>query len=111
MTLLEFHLDAAGIGATGGHIIVHPNKKSYKEDLELANVIKQNNGLWGGVTAKKGLSYRKDLLNLNISYDYNVSYRLAELGFITNYKDVAKLRVNLDKIAKEFVEVVTGEKL
>lgn len=110
-SITEVHLDAAGLGATGGHVIVHPNKKSYKEDLELASVVKNYNGLWGGVTKTKGLSYRKDLLNLNLSHSYDVSYRLVELGFITNHKDLVKLRVNLDRIAKEFVEVVTGEKL
>ncbi|MEG0293032.1 GH25 family lysozyme [Enterococcus sp.] len=110
-SITEFHLDAAGAGATGGHIIVHPNKTLYKEDLALADIIKKYNGLWGGVASNKGLSYRRDLLNLNTSYDYDVSYRLAELGFITNYKDVVKIRLNIDRIAKEFVEVVTGEKL
>ena len=110
-SITELHLDAAGVGATGGHVIVHPNKKSYKEDFELANVVKTYNGLWGGVANTKGLSYRKDLLNLNLSFDYDVSYRLVELGFITNYKDLVKLRVNLDRIAKEFIEVVTGEKI
>lgn len=110
-SITELHLDAAGIGATGGHVIVHPKKKSYKEDLELANVVKKYNGLWGGVTKTKGLSYRQDLLNLNVSHDYDISYRLVEMGFITNYKDVVKLRLNLDKIAKEFIEVVTGEKI
>ncbi|MFC4710538.1 N-acetylmuramoyl-L-alanine amidase, partial [Enterococcus eurekensis] len=110
-SITEIHLDAAGIGATGGHVIVHPKKKSYIEDLKLANVVKTYNGLWGGVSKNNGLSYRQDLLNLNLSYDYDVSYRLVELGFITNYQDLVKLRVNLDRIAKEFIEVVTGEEL
>ena len=111
-SITEIHLDA-GIQniATGGHVIVHPGKSSYTQDLALASVIGKYNGIWRNTASSAGLSYRTDLLNLNVSKKVDVSYRLVELGFITNKKDLALLRANLDKIAKEFVQVVTGEKL
>jgi N-acetylmuramoyl-L-alanine amidase len=34
-----------------------------------------------------------------------------ELGFISNPSDVARIRNNLDNIAKNIVQNVTGEKL
>ena len=110
-SITEIHLDAGPAGATGGHVIVHPDKKSYKEDLELAAVIGKYNSLWGNVVSKKGLSYRKDLLNLNLSQSLGIPYRLTELGFVSNKKDLALIRANLDKLAKEFIESVTGEKI
>ncbi len=111
-SITEIHLDA-GIQniVTGGHVIVHPGKSSYTQDLALASVIGKYNGIWRNTTSSAGLSYRTDLLNLNVSKKVDVSYRLVELGFITNKKDLALLRANLDKIAKEFVQVVTGETL
>ncbi len=111
-SITEIHLDA-GIQniVTGGHVIVHPGKSSYTQDLALASVIGKYNGIWRNTASSAGLSYRTDLLNLNVSKKVDVSYRLVELGFITNKKDLALLRANLDKIAKEFVQVVTGETL
>ncbi|MBP8751135.1 N-acetylmuramoyl-L-alanine amidase, partial [Enterococcus sp.] len=111
-SITEIHLDA-GIQniATGGHVIVHPGKSSYTQDLALASVIGKYNGIWRNTASSAGLSYRTDLLNLNVSKKVDVSYRLVELGFITNQKDLALLRANLDRIAKEFVQIVTGETL
>ena len=111
-SITEIHLDA-GIQniVTGGHVIVHPGKSSYTQDLALAAVVGKYNSIWRNTASSAGLSYRTDLLNLNVSKKVDVSYRLVELGFITNKKDLALLRANLDKIAKEFVQVVTGETL
>lgn len=110
-SITEIHLDGGPIGATGGHVIVHPNKASYTDDLALASIVKKYNGLWGGVASNQGLSYRKNLLNLNVSQDLGISYRLVELGFIANKKDLTLLRTNRDRLAKEFIETVTKEKL
>ncbi|MCC9274143.1 MAG: N-acetylmuramoyl-L-alanine amidase, partial [Enterococcus aquimarinus] len=111
-SITEIHLDAGiqNIG-TGGHVIVSPGKSNYTQDLALAAVIRKYNGIWRNTASSAGLSYRTDLLNLNVSKKVDVSYRLVELGFITNKKDLALLRANLDKIAKEFVQIVTGETL
>ncbi|MGM0198818.1 N-acetylmuramoyl-L-alanine amidase [Enterococcus sp. DIV1314a] len=111
-SITEIHLDAGiqNIG-TGGHVIVSPGKSNYTQDLALAAVVGKYNSIWRNTASSAGLSYRTDLLNLNVSKKVDVSYRLVELGFITNQKDLALLRANLDKIAKEFVQIVTGEKL
>ena len=111
-SITEIHLDAGiqNIG-TGGHVIVSPGKSNYTQDLALAAVVGKYNGIWRNTASSAGLSYRTDLLNLNVSKKVDVSYRLVELGFITNQKDLALLRANLDKIAKEFVQIVTGETL
>lgn len=110
-SVTEFHLDAATAAATGGHVIVHNSFSADKYDLAIADVIKNNVGLWGGVIANKGISYRNNLLNLNVLAQRGISYRLVELGFITSKRDTDILKSNYDKVAKELVEAITGEKI
>src|SRR5699024_8561039 len=95
-SVTELHLDSAGTSkATGGHVIVNKSNGTTKENLALAQTVKKYNSLWAGVGAN-GLSYRADLLNLNVLKRRNIPYRLIEMGFITNPNDVLKLTVNKD---------------
>lgn len=111
-SVTELHLDAnASSGPTGGHVIVSSKFSADKNDLAIAAVIKKYIGWWGSVVPKSGISYRADLLNLNVCANRGINYRLIELGFISNPNDVSKLINNLDAIAKEMVEAVTSEKL
>lgn len=107
----EFHLDAAGSSATGGHVIVSKSFSADKYDLAIAQVVNKYVGWWGSVKGSKGISYRSDLLNLNVYARRGISYRLVELAFITNKTDMQKLVKNIDAVAKELIEAITGEKL
>lgn len=108
-SVTELHLDAASPAATGGHVIVKAGFKADSGDLGIAQVVKKYVGWWGSVAGSQGISYRNDLLNLNVFANRGISYRLVELGFITNANDVRNLKNNLDAIAKEMIKAITGE--
>lgn len=111
-SITELHLDASGSSSsTGGHVIVKKGFSADKNDLAIAQVVNKYVGWWGSVKGSKGISYRSDLLNLNVFARRGISYRLVELGFITNKTDVNKLVKNIDAVAKELIEAITGEKL
>ena len=108
-SVTELHLDAASAAATGGHVIVKAGFSADAADLRIAQVVKKYVGWWGSVAGSQGISYRNDLLNLNVFANRGISYRLVELGFITNANDVNRLTSNLDAIAKEMIQAITGE--
>lgn len=110
-TISEYHEDAAGSSATGGHVIVSSSFKADNTDLSMANLIKRIVGLWGGVTNTNGISYRSNLLNLNVAAQRGLNYRLTEIGFITSSRDMSIINKELDQLAKGFIESITGEKL
>lgn len=110
-SVTEIHEDAASSSATGGHNIVSSNFKADKNDLSLAQIIKNIVGWWGSVKNSNGISYRSDLLNLNVAAQRGINYRLMELGFITNSNDMNKIKNNLDAYSKGIVEGITGETL
>lgn len=106
----EFHLDSASATATGGHVIINSRFSPDSFDLAIAKVVEKYVGLWGS-SKPTGTYGRSDLLNCNTFANRGISYRLVELGFITNTNDVKKLVDNIDAIAKELLEAITGEKL
>ena len=108
-SVTELHLDSASPAATGGHVIVKAGFSADAADLRIAQVVKKYVGWWGSVAGTQGISYRNDLLNLNVFANRGISYRLVELGFITNANDVNRLTSNLDAIAKEMIQAITGE--
>ncbi len=112
-SVTEFHLDAGAFEvSTGGHVIVHRDSNfRTAQNFAIANTIRDHVGWWGSVAQTNGLSARADLLNMNVLHSRNIPYRLAELGFITNSRDVANIRRNIDQIAKRIVEGATGESL
>lgn len=105
--VLELHLDAASAAATGGHVIIHGDYQPDDQDKRLADLIKRIFGCRGG----KCFDGRRDLQNPNIARARGINYRLIELCFVTNPNDVAKLKANLDRVAKGVVEAMTGETL
>lgn len=107
-TATEFHLDSAlSSAATGGHVIVGATPDA--GDKRIAVVIKKYAG-WHS-SKKDGFSIRRDLLNLNVFFNSTTSYRLLELGFVSNKNDIDILVKNVETIAKDMVEAITGEKL
>lgn len=110
-SISEYHEDAAGSSATGGHVIVSSSFKADKTDLSMAQLIKRIVGLWGGVSNTSGISYRSNLLNLNVAAQRGLNYRLTEIGFITSSRDMSIINRELDQLAKGFIESITGENL
>ncbi|MDT2837485.1 N-acetylmuramoyl-L-alanine amidase [Enterococcus durans] len=109
-SVTEFHLDAASTTATGGHVIINAKYSPDNNDLAIAKVLEKYIGLWGS-SKPTGTYKRDDLLNCNVFSNRGISYRLVELGFISNASDVKKLVDNIDAVAKGLVEAITGESL
>lgn len=100
--VVEFHLDSAGASASGGHVI----KSAYKADSidkGLDKALKKTVGTIRGITT------RNDLLNVNVSYEMNINYRLVELGFITSKKDMTYIKKNLNSFTKEIAGAINGK--
>ncbi|NHM93511.1 MULTISPECIES: N-acetylmuramoyl-L-alanine amidase [Staphylococcus] len=101
--VVEFHLDWSGGGASGGHVIISNKFNADTIDNGIQSVIKSNLGQIRGVTP------RNDLLNVNVSAELNVNYRLAELGFITNKSDMDYIKRNIDKYCREIAGAIHGK--
>ncbi len=99
--VVEFHLDAAGATASGGHVI----KNAYAADAIDKNIDKM---LKNSVGTIRGITTRKDLLNCNVAYSQNINYRLIELGFITSKKDMDYIKKNLNSFNKGLAEAING---
>lgn len=110
-SITEIHEDAASATATGGHAIINKSFKPDKEDLSLAQQIKKFVGWWGSVKNTQGISYRNNLLNLNVAAQRGINYRLLELGFITNKADMDNIKKHIDAYARGIIESITGETL
>ncbi|WP_431030143.1 N-acetylmuramoyl-L-alanine amidase [Lysinibacillus sp. LZ02] len=106
--IIELHMDASSkTNVRGGHVIIHKNFKPDPLDLRLANAIKERVG-W---SRKDGFDYRNNLLNLNICAKKGISYRLLELGFISNEQDRARIITEVKETARVIAEAITGQKL
>ncbi|CAC6501660.1 TPA: N-acetylmuramoyl-L-alanine amidase [Staphylococcus aureus] len=101
--VLEIHLDAAGESASGGHVIISSQFNADTIDKSIQDVIKNNLGQIRGVTP------RNDLLNVNVSAEINMNYRLSELGFITNKKDMDWIKKNYDLYSKLIAGAIHGK--
>lgn len=104
----ELHLDAAVSSASGGHVIVKNGFSPDATDEAIRNVVKNNFGLVPYTQSASGFSYRNDLLNLNVFATRGIGYRLVELCFITNSKNMDYFKVNYDKVARELIEAIAG---
>ena len=103
-SMTEFHLDAASSSATGGHVIITNRFNADAIDKRLGEAIKKYVGLRGGMAISK----RNDLLQVNVAADRNINYRLVELGFITNKKDMDNIKKNIEAYCKALAEAITG---
>lgn len=110
-SVTEYHLDSAKPKATGGHVIISSRFDPDGNDLAIAAVIGKYVGWWGSVAGSQGVNKRSNLLNLNVFANRGISYRLPELGFISNSDNLASLNNNIDAIGKEMIEAITGEVL
>ncbi|MGB3161112.1 MAG: LysM peptidoglycan-binding domain-containing protein [Carnobacterium sp.] len=103
--IIELHLDAGVAAAEDGHIIIYSDFNPDDLDKRTVGVIKDNVGIRYG-----GVSKRNNLYNLNKFAQRGISYRLAELAFITNKKEMDYMFANVDKYAKELVEAILNAK-
>lgn len=103
--VIELHLDAGVSSAEDGHIIIYSKFNPDDIDKRSVEVIKDNVGIRYG-----GISKRNNLYNLNKFAERGISYRLAELAFITNKKEMDYMFKNVDKYAKELVEAIINGK-
>lgn len=98
--VVELHMDAAGAGARGAHVIYNARYTPDAYDVALASKVA---ALFPG-RAKK-LSARSDLRNCNICAKRGINYRLVENGFITDATDRAIFNSNIDTLAKIYLDV------
>lgn len=100
--VIEFHLDAAGATASGGHTIIAAGLNPDNTDKAIQSVIKSNVGVI------RGIDGRNNLLNVNVAKDLGVNYRLVELGFITSKKDMDYIKSNYEKYCLQLAEAIHG---
>ncbi|MDW4144020.1 N-acetylmuramoyl-L-alanine amidase [Staphylococcus saprophyticus] len=101
--VVELHLDAAITSATGGHVIISNHWPADKIDKDINNCLKITVG------TIRGIDPRNDLLNANVAGRLGTNYRLVEMGFITNKKDMNYLKKNYDKFSKELAGAINGK--
>lgn len=92
--IVECHLDSAGSGAQGGHVIIDADFEPDEYDNALADRVA---AMFPGRANK--LVRRNDLKNPNLAQIKGVSYRLVEFCFVSNAEDVGKFVSNLDGVA------------
>ena len=93
--VIELHMDSAGAGAKGGHVIIKEGFSPDAIDNALASFI---GGFFPG--RSKTIVGRSDLANPNRAARAGVNYRLVECGFISNADDAHKFETQMDELAK-----------
>lgn len=101
--VVELHLDAASASASGGHVIISNQWPADKVDKDINNCLKATVG------TIRGIDPRNDLLNANVAGRLGTNYRLVEMGFITNKKDMNYLKNNYDNFSKELAGAINGK--
>lgn len=109
--VIELHMDAERVGnVSGGHVIIHTGYKPDALDLRLRDAIRKLLGIKGQFKPN-GFSYRTNLLNLYVAGKRNISYRLLELGFITNAADRNAIITNVDNAALVIAGAIANKDL
>src|SRR5690625_4205229 len=109
--ITEIHFDSAGATATGGHVIIHRDYAPDKVDLALRDAINSMVGLANrSHRGHKGIHGRNDLINVNLTRNAKITYRLIELGYGASNKRDADILVNrVDDYAKALVKALVGD--
>ena len=98
--VLELHMDSAGAGARGGHVIIDGDLQPDNQDNALAKFI---SGFFPGRSVI--LSRRNDLKNPNVCARRGINYRLMECGFISDRGDLDKFNANIGALASGILNV------
>lgn len=110
-TVTELHFDASSSkSASGGHVIIYSQFEPDAMDLRIRDAIDKMVGVRYSHRGHKGISGRSNLGNVNRTASGDrrgsVNYRLVELGFGTNAKDVDVMTNKTDQYAKELVKAI-----
>ncbi|CDQ22560.1 peptidoglycan-binding protein [Halobacillus karajensis] len=105
-SVTELHLDWAN-GASGGHVIIYKGYNPDNVDKSIRDAIKR----YVGLRMSGGISRRNNLYNLNVFAKRGITYRLIELGFINNAKDMSAIRRNIENYAIDILSAITGKKI
>ncbi|MCI6275091.1 MAG: N-acetylmuramoyl-L-alanine amidase [Coriobacteriaceae bacterium] len=98
--LVELHMDSAGPGAHGGHVIIASG---------LGGPDACDRALAASVSAilpgrSQAIVERSDLANPNRAKRRGINYRLVENGFISSAQDLATFNARLDDIARCYLD-------
>lgn len=110
--VIELHMDASKNELVkGGHAIIYISYNPDDLDKRLVKTIDECFGIVPYLRPS-GISKRNNLLNLNVAAKRGISYRLLELGFITNADNrKAVTGEQLKVTARKLAEAITNEKL
>ena len=98
--VVELHMDCAGAGARGAHVIYKAGFAPDAFDEGLATFVA---GMFPGRASI--LVGRSDLANVNRAARRGFPYRLVENGFISNQGDVDTFNSRIDELAKGYLDV------
>lgn len=93
--LLELHMDSAGAGAKGGHVIIAEGLTPDAHDNALAKNIAAMFPGRAQIIVK-----RSNLANVNRAKAHGINYRLLEVCFISDASDRNKFINEMDKVAE-----------
>lgn len=98
--VVELHMDSAGAGARGGHVIYKAGTSPDAYDVALAGRIAE---FFPGRASS--LVGRSDLKNVNQAARRGVAYRLVENGFISDEGDLGRFFGRIDDLAMLYLDV------
>lgn len=96
--VLELHMDSAGAGARGGHVIKAAGTAASGYDYALESYCRT---VFPG--RANTLVYRSDLANPNRAKGRGLDYRLLECCFISDVSDLDKFNRELDALAAGYL--------
>lgn len=97
--VIELHMDSAGAGARGAHVIV---KAGFKPDAVDSALAEKLCAILPGRSQK--IVGRSDLANPNRAARRGINYRLVEVGFITSSTDLGIFNGRMDEIARAILD-------
>ena len=97
--VIELHMDSAGAGARGAHVII---KAGFKPDAVDNALAEKLCAILPGRSQK--IVGRSDLANPNRAARRGINYRLVEVGFITSSTDLGIFNGRMDEIARAILD-------
>ena len=97
--VIELHMDSAGAGARGAHVIIKQGFKPDAVDNALADKLC---AILPGRSQR--IVGRSDLANPNRAAKRGINYRLVECGFITSSTDLGIFNGRMDEIARAILD-------
>ena len=97
--VIELHMDSAGAGARGAHVII---KQGFKPDAIDNAIADKLCAILPGRSQR--IVGRSDLANPNRAAKRGINYRLVECGFITSSTDLGIFNGRMDEIARAILD-------